>query len=114
MQLRPALTTWPHLDFAASVTWKMDTKDTKVLILYGVENIHKGQAVLILYGVLACPVLLPLLFHQQLLFFFSLFSPQPAYAFQALEESGLPKKLRMVVMCNKPSFEFRAFQVGFS
>ena len=30
---------------------------------------------------------------------------------QALEESGLPKKLRMVVMCNKPSFEFRAFQV---
>ncbi|KAL3142086.1 hypothetical protein ABBQ32_004709 [Trebouxia sp. C0010 RCD-2024] len=30
--------------------------------------------------------------------------------FQALEESGLPKKLRMVVMCNKPSFEFRAFQ----
>ena len=32
-------------------------------------------------------------------------------AIQALEESGLPKKLRMVVMCNKPSFEFRAFQV---
>lgn len=31
---------------------------------------------------------------------------------QALEESGLPKKLRMVVMCNKPSFEFRAFQVS--
>ena len=31
---------------------------------------------------------------------------------QALEESGLPKKLRMVVMCNKPSFEFRAFQVA--
>ncbi len=33
-------------------------------------------------------------------------------AMQALEESGLPKKLRMVVMCNKPSFEFRAFQVA--
>lgn len=35
----------------------------------------------------------------------------PICALQALEESGLPKKLRMVVMCNKPSFEFRAFQV---
>ena len=30
---------------------------------------------------------------------------------QALGDGGLPKKLRMVVLCNKPSFEFRAFQV---
>ena len=31
---------------------------------------------------------------------------------QALGDGGLPKKLRMVVLCNKPSFEFRAFQVS--
>ncbi|KAK9808990.1 hypothetical protein WJX72_007481 [[Myrmecia] bisecta] len=30
--------------------------------------------------------------------------------FKALEESTLPKRLRMLVLGNKPSFEFRAFQ----
>lgn len=30
---------------------------------------------------------------------------------QALKKSRLPQNLQMVVLCNRPNFEFRAFQV---
>ena len=31
---------------------------------------------------------------------------------QSLKKSRLPQKLRMVVLSNRPNFEFRAFQVS--
>jgi hypothetical protein len=31
---------------------------------------------------------------------------------QALKKSNLPSTLRMVGLCNRPNYEFRAFQVG--
>lgn len=31
---------------------------------------------------------------------------------QGLKKSRLPHKLQMVVLCNRPNFEFRAFQVS--
>ena len=31
--------------------------------------------------------------------------------YHALEDSRMPRNLRLTVLCNKPSFEFKAFQV---